>query len=214
MVTIEQKLTLFSKLLNQDIKEEMDEKFIQLEREYEKRMTESKFDTDKEAIEIVEQATRRAEAKKTELISRARLSSKKEMMQVKEEMVEKFMVALREKAAHFVETPAYLTYLEGMINQLDELKNYKKALVVYVTKQDYEQHQQFIKSQLVKLGLDEAKLKMEIATTSILGGLILVDTEDNTRIDMSMSETIAEAKEKIIDKISIAIGEVGEVVHD
>ena len=27
MVTIEQKLTVFSKLLNQDIKEEMDEKF-------------------------------------------------------------------------------------------------------------------------------------------------------------------------------------------
>ena len=47
MVTIEQKLTLFSKLLNQDIKEEMDEKFAQLEKEFERKIAENKFAVDK-----------------------------------------------------------------------------------------------------------------------------------------------------------------------
>ena len=41
MVTIEQKLTLFSKLLNQDIKEEMDEKLAELEKEFEKKIAEN-----------------------------------------------------------------------------------------------------------------------------------------------------------------------------
>ena len=53
MVTIEQKLTLFSKLLNQDIKEEMDEKFAELEKEFEKKIAENKFAVDKEATEIL-----------------------------------------------------------------------------------------------------------------------------------------------------------------
>ena len=68
MVTIEQKLTLFSKLLNQDIKEEMDEKFAELEKEFEKKIAENKFAVDKEATEIVEQARRRAETKKVEAV--------------------------------------------------------------------------------------------------------------------------------------------------
>ena len=63
MVTIEQKLTVFSKLLNQDIKEEMDEKFAQLDREYEKRLAESKFEVDRRAAEIVDQARKCAEIK-------------------------------------------------------------------------------------------------------------------------------------------------------
>ena len=73
MVTIEQKLTVFSKLLNQDIKEEMDEKFAQLDREYEKRLAESKFEVDRRAAEIVAQARKCAEIKKIEVLSRSKL---------------------------------------------------------------------------------------------------------------------------------------------
>ena len=72
MVTIEQKLTLFSKLLHQDIKEETDQKFYELEKEYEKISAESKICTDKEAAQIIEQAKRRAESKQIELISKGK----------------------------------------------------------------------------------------------------------------------------------------------
>lgn len=215
MVTIEQKLTLFSKLLNQDIKEEMDEKFIQLEREYEKRIAESKFNTDKEAEEIIEQATRRAEIKKVEMMSKGRLSSKKELMQVKEEMIEGFMKALQEKVVHFTNTSAYLAYLERLIGGVEELRDYQNPLVIYLTKQDYDNHQTFIQKQFVNLGINKDNLKFEVLEMpSILGGVVIVDPQYSTRIDMSMLDTIEEAKEYIIHKISKAIGEVGEITHD
>ena len=87
MATIEQKLTLFSKLLNQDIREEANEKLLALDKEYEKLMAENKFETDKQASEIVEQARKQAELKKVERISKGRMASKKEMMLIKEELV-------------------------------------------------------------------------------------------------------------------------------
>lgn len=214
MVTIEQKLTLFSKLLNQDIKEEMDEKFIKLEREYEQRIAESKFNADQEANEIVEQARKRAEIKRVELMSKGRLASKKEMIQVKEEMVEQFISTLQERVKIFTQTAAYLTYLENMIKSLNGLSESSNQLMVYLTSQDYENNQKFITKRLVSNGIDEDKLSFEIAKTPILGGLIIVDTVYNTRIDMSMSTVIEEAKESIINRIIRAIGEVGEVVHD
>lgn len=214
MVTVEQKLTLFSKLINQDIKKEMDEKFTQLEKEYEKRIAESKFSVDQEATEIVDQARKRAEIKKVECISRGRLSSKKEMMQVKEEIIEQFIEALQERVVQFTKSPGYLTYLENTIGCLEELKNYEHDLMIHLTKQDYESNQKFIKAQFVKLGLEEEKLTFEVSPMPLLGGFVIVDPKYSTRIDMSMIETIEEAKERIIDKISKAIGEVGEEVHD
>lgn len=214
MVTIEQKLTLFSKLLNQDIKKEMDEKFAQLEKEYEKRIAESKFATDKEAAEIVDQARKRAEIKRVEWVSKGKIASKREMLQAKEEMISRFMKALEEKVTLFTKTPEYLKYLQQIISGLEEFRQYPNPVVIYLTKQDYENRRQFIEQEFVRVGMKESQLSFEVASKPILGGMIIVDMADNTRMDISMLETIEEAKEQIIEKISRAIGEVGEQVHD
>lgn len=214
MVTIEQKLTLFSKLLNQDIKEEMDEKFAQLEKEFERKIAENKFAVDKEATEIVEQARRRAETKKIELISRGHLSSKKETMQVKREVTERFFKALKEKVIDFTKTPEYLSYLLETISELKELAESKNSLVIYLSQNDYDNHQQDIEKALNAIGIVSERLSFEVAQTPILGGLIVVDCISNTRIDASMLQVIEDAKEHIIEKISKAIGEVGEETNE
>lgn len=214
MVTIEQKLTLFSKLLNQDIKEEMDEKFAQLEKEYEKKMAENKYAVDKEATEIVEQARRRAETKKVELISKGRLSSKKEAMQIKREVTERFMKALEEKVMAFTHTSGYLNYLKKIIAQLSELADEKNDLVIYLTQNDYDQNRTFIEKEFNAIGVVSDRLKFEVAAMPILGGLVIVDEESSTRIDCSMIQMIDDAKEHIIEKISKAIGEVGEETNE
>ena len=214
MVTIEQKLTLFSKLLNQDIKEEMDEKFAQLEKEFEKRIAENKFAVDKEATEIVEQARRRAETKRVELISKGRLSSKKEAMQVKREVIERFLKALEEKVVNFTKTPEYLKYLSYTISELKELAEGQNNLEVYLTQNDYDNHRSEIEKALNAIGIKSERLTFKVSETPILGGLVVVDEISSTRIDGSMSQIIEDAKEHIIEKISKAIGEVGEEINE
>ena len=214
MVTIEQKLTLFSKLLNQDIKEEMDEKFAQLEKEFEKKIAENKFAVDKEATEIVEQARRRAETKKVELISKGRLSSKKEAMQVKREVIERFLKALEEKVVNFTKTPEYLKYLSYTISELKELAEGQNNLEVYLTQNDYDNHRSEIEKALNAIGIKSERLTFKVSETPILGGLVVVDEISSTRIDGSMSQIIEDAKEHIIEKISKAIGEVGEEINE
>ena len=163
MVTIEQKLTLFSKLLNHDIKKEEDEKFKELEKEYEKRIAENKFAIDKEAKEVIELARRRAEIKKIELMSRGRMKSKKEAMVIKEQIIMRFMNALEAKIKAFTTTNAYRAYLEKTIQDLESLKGYENDLVIYLTKADYEHNKGFIQEALVKVGLKANKLSFEIA---------------------------------------------------
>jgi len=214
MVTIEQKLTVFSKLLNQDIKEEMDEQFLQLEKEYERRIAESKFAVDKEAAEIIEQARKRAEIKSIEWLSKGKIASKREMMQVKEDVIRRFMQALSNKVTLFTQLPEYLTYLQQVIDQMGELGQNKNPLKIYLTQQDDEKNREWIKEAFINLGLEESQLQFEVADTPILGGMIIVDQLEHTRMDMSMLEIINEAKEQIVERISRAIGEVGDEGND
>lgn len=214
MVTIEQKLTLFSKLLNQDIKEEIDKKLNDLEKEYEKRIAENKFATDKEATEIVEQARKRAEIRKVELISKGKLSRKKEMMMIKEQLIERFMVALEEKVKVFTTSEEYKVYLQKVIQGLKDLKEYENDLMVYLTKSDYENNKDFIQEALVKVGLKHEKLSFEVATEDILGGLVIKDPVLSTRMDESIRALLDEEKGQIIEKISLTVGRVGEEIHE
>lgn len=214
MVTIEQKLTVFSKLLNQDIKEEMDEKFAQLDREYEKRLAESKFEVDRRAAEIVEQARKCAEIKKVEVFSRSKLLNKREMTKIKEEMIQRFMEALEKKVIEFIQTPKYLDYLKQMISSFKELGRSYNQLEVYLTQRDYNQNLDFIQREFEKLGIKEDRLDFKVTTEPILGGLVILDIKDNVRIDGSISGVIEEAQQYIVEKVSKAIGEVGEKAHE
>lgn len=213
MVTIEQKLTLFSKLLNQDIKEEMDKKFNALEGEYQRRIAENKFLVDKEAAEIIEQARRRAELKKVELISKGKLANKKEMMLVKEELIARFMTALENKIKDFTKTEEYKLYLSKKFQELKSLKGSKNHLEVYLMPSDYEMHQNFIKEGLVKIGLKEDKLSFNLSDQDMLGGFIIEDPVLRIRIDESIRTLIQDKKDEMIEKISLAIGEVGGSIY-
>lgn len=210
MVTIEQKLTLFSKLLSQDIKEESSEKFEALEKEYDKRIAESKAEVDKEAAEIIDQAKRRAELKKVELISRGKLASKKEQMSIKEELINRFMEELEKNVRDFVTKEAYKTYLKKIIKGLTGLAEYKNDLVIYLTKHDYEVNQEFIKEELGKLNIMPEQLSFEVMPQDILGGMIIKDPALSMRVDESIRTLIDEEKDIIVEKISKVIEDAGD----
>lgn len=213
MVTIEQKLTLFSKLLNQELKEDVDKKSLELEKEYEGKIAESKYKIDKEASDIIDNARKRAEAKKIELISKGKMSSKKETMLTKEKVVVQFMEALVERSRNFTDKPVYEAYLTKSIKELDELKNYQNPLIVYMTEKDLNKHMNRVKEGLIELGLDAEKIKFETAVGDILGGLIIADPILNMKIDMSMRSIIEESKDRIVELVTVALGEAGEDVE-
>ena len=209
MVTIEQKLTLFSKLLHQDIKDEMEQRFYELEKEYQKDSAESKLRIDKEANDIIEQAKRKAESKKIELISKGRLSSKKETMFTKEKVVDRFMAALENRIKAFILTPPYRAYLNQSISELNSLKGYTNPLVVYVTQYDFEANREFIQNALIEIGISSQKLSFKQIGDEILGGFIIEDSLLNMRIDQSIRAMLEENKDSIVEQITLAIGEVG-----
>lgn len=209
MVTIEQKLSLFSKLLQQDIKAEIGEKIEAMEKEYEGIMAEHKRKVDKDADDLIEHARKKAEIKRLELISKAKMKTKKESMIAKEKYIGIFIEQLKCRVQAFKETPGYKVYLEQVIDTLEHLEVYDTDFIVYMTSKDMTDYGEAVIEQIAQKGISKERLKLAQKEESMLGGVILDSPEKNLRIDLSIRTLIEDHKDEIVKQLFHAIGEVG-----
>lgn len=209
MVTIEQKLSLFSKLLQQDIKTEIGEKIEGMEKEYDVVMLDHKRKVDNDANDIIEHARKKGEIKRLELISKAKMQTKKESMIAKEKYIGVFIEHLKERIEVFKDTDQYKAYLSHSIKTLDRLKSYETDFIVYMTESDKDKYGEYVLEQITQGGISRDRLSVEVKEESMIGGIILDSPEKNLRIDLSINAVIEDHKDEIVEEIFNAIGEVG-----
>ena len=209
MVTIEQKLSLFSKLLQQDIKAEIGEKIEGMEKEYAEIMSEHKRKVDKDADDIIENARKKGEIKRLELMSKAKMQTKKQTMLTKEKYIGVFMEHLKARVVAFKATPEYKKFLGNSMSKLDDLRSYDTDIVLYMTKEDQAQYGEYVLTQLEATGISRDKFTPAVKEDSMIGGIILDSPLKNLRIDLSIATLMDDHRDEIVEMLFQAIGEVG-----
>ena len=208
MVTLEQKLSLFSKLLQQEVQNEISEKIQTLENEYEGIKSEHKRRVDKDARHIVEHAEKKGEEKRLELISKARMHTRKQSILAKEKYIGIFIDHLTKRFVAFSDTPRYENYLVRLFESLGEVDP-AGIYTVRMTPRDCEKYSECVRQQFAQRGITQ--IKIEVDSIDLLGGMIVEEPVKCTRIDLSVQTVINEHKDEIVSRIFLAIGEVGEV---
>lgn len=200
MITIEEKIKLFYKLLNQSMDIHLAEDIKDVENSYKFKLEKLKSNVDKEANEIEERAIKRAEIKRAESISKSKVIIKKDIMALKEKYYFAFMDKFKSELKEFTNSNEYKTYLSKIISKLsDDIKSYSNSdVVIYVTNSDKEKYSDFIKSELSKKISNNIIFK---ATENIIGGLVAEFTEKNIKIDMSLDTVLEDNKTYIMQTI-------------
>lgn len=208
MITIEDKIKLFYKFLNQSMNTDLSENLKELETYYKPKVVREINNIDKEAKEIEEKAFKKAEVKRAESISKSKVIIKKDIMALKEKYYYIFMDKLNKIIKEFVDSEEYETYLSSIISSLfDGMRNYEDCdLVIYVTKKDNEKYSGFIKNKINRKY--SGKITFNI-TEDILGGLIVEPAGNNVKLDMSVDAVLEENKTYIMQTIFEAL-EVGD----
>jgi len=211
MVTIEQKLLLFSKLLNQSMDKKYNEDLKKLDTEYESLLNKNKEATDSEALEIEEKAKKQAEMLKTEQISKTKVLVKKEIMNVKEHYFKIFMDNLKNKLIDFTETENYKSYLEKIISKLNleliKLNKYYTDLKIYLNLDDYNKYNEFIKQEIDK-EIKNKNITFKILN-DVMGGIIAEIPEHNIRFNLTLDAVLEESESYIMQTLFEAL-EAGE----
>lgn len=184
MVTIEQKLSMFSKLLHRTMNDKFTEEIEKLRSEYAVKLQKNKEEADREAEEILRKSAKRAEAEKTEISSRIRINMKKEQMAVREKLFSTMTSHLMDRIAGFIRSEEYGGYIAAMAKKLAEADQSKGLMVIYMTEKDIEKFGELLKKEFCSPHPKELVLKA--AGDSIIGGFIAVDTESDIRMDFSI----------------------------
>lgn len=211
MVTIEQKLSLFSKLVQQDIKNEVNGKMTLIEEEYSQKQKEHNEAVDKEARLIVDKAIKKAEVKRTELISKAKMVAKKQIMSTKENCVNQCIGHLKERTLQFVKSDAYESYLMSVAEHLKEVSNTASQAIIYITEQDCDKYQDKILDKLEQMGMNKKDIQVKAYNNSMIGGMILEIPEESIRMDLSIATLIEDHRALIVEQVFEAIEQVGGV---
>jgi V/A-type H+-transporting ATPase subunit E len=207
MVTIEQKLLLFSRLLNQSMNQTFQGELKSLEKKYKEKIQEIKETVDSEANEIVEKAKKNYEIKKNQNISKSKIKLKKETMLLKEKYYNLFINKLKIKLNSFVESKGYEKYLSDIIMDLNNELFSNNNVMVYLTKFDYDKYGKFIKENIKKTFNSNCSFT---CLNTIIGGLIIENSEKNFRVDMTVDSILEENKLFIMQALFNAL-EAGEL---
>lgn len=204
MVTIEQKLTLFYKLIAQSMDIELKEKLKNIEDIYSVKVEQSKKEVDKEAELIEERAKKKCEARKTESISKSKVIIKRDIMILKEKYFNEFMIELKQMLKEFVDSENYQKYLLQIVSELsDELKEYENCnLVVILNNKDKDKYIDILNNCFSKY--ENIKSTNFKTNNNIIGGLIL--EVENTKIDLSIDSVLEENKTYIMQSVFESIG--------
>jgi vacuolar-type H+-ATPase subunit E/Vma4 len=174
--------------MNEKFTEEMDK----LRSEYAAKLQKNREEAGREAEEILRKSAKRAEAEKTEILSRIRINIKKDQMAVKEKLFSMMTSHLMDRIESFIRSKEYGGYMAAMAKKLAEADQSKGSLVIYMTGKDIENYGEMFKK--VICGPYPEKLALKAANDSIVGGFIAVDPESDIRMDFSIKTLLEDNK--------------------
>ena len=209
MVTIEQKLSLFAKILQQDISNEMTTRIEEIDHEYKEKISESMQRVDQRAAEIVDRARKQAELKKVESISKSHMQTKRDYMRAREKQINRFMKALLIQIEDYTMTPEYGKYLEQLVLTCSDLVG-EQELVVYMREEDIEKYCKLVITSFEKIGISQKSFHIENRGPEMLGGIIIENQKKTMRVDLSIATKLREQREHIMKHVVDALEEVGE----
>jgi V/A-type H+-transporting ATPase subunit E len=194
MTTIEDKISLFSKIIYDKVNEEKKEKLDILNSEIEK-----KLDVEEERIKDLRrnlkiEVTKKSNIKANGIIAKERLNKQREILFLKDKLIYDTLENVREKLVQFARLPEYkLYFLSTLKEALMEID--KGNYYIVVLKSDNEKFHNEI--EVVLNEYHNTKFEIVISDVDFIGGVVVKDFEGKFKIDNSIESKLQGSKDLI-----------------
>lgn len=199
MTTIEDKMKLFSKIVFNKIDEEIKEQYLIFENEREEKLKKEQEKIKYKRENAIKDIDRKSNIYKKEMVSKVKIKSQQEILDLKEDMIENILEELKLRLTNYADTEEYKNYLYNQINLIYSEFSHN-SLVLYLNKKDMKVYGSEIKSLYSNTDLEVRQMDLDI-----IGGFILEDKEKRFRIDNSFIRKIHDSKELIGMKVTEAL---------
>jgi len=194
MTTIEDKISLFSKIIYDKVNEEKNERLSAFSKESEKKINFEKDKIEKLRNKLQSEVTKKSNIKANAIVAKENLNKQREVLFLKDKLIKETLKNIGERLVEFALSAEYKTYfISSLRKTLKTIDNGHYYIIL--VKRDYEN----FKSE-IEVILEEHKnldIVIEISEDDFIGGLILKDFEGKFRIDNSLDSALQESEEVI-----------------
>jgi len=210
MITVDEKIDVFTKIVLDRLEEsysekisELDEETIEAVKEYEEKLKEKS----RKFIEVNEENARGDARKK---ISKVLSGVRTQMLRLKHDIVLELCDALKARVSEFRKTPEYLEFLKNRIQKsVDELNQFK-SIEIEILEEDASRFGEVLTSEMEAQGFDPTKVKWAPVKKGIMGGLIFYNGERTLKLDGSFDILLEDAEVVMGQLVAELLEERGE----
>lgn len=195
MITIDEKLKLFTKIVYDKVDKESQKLVESFNNEYGNLVEQKKQEFIKEANAMLLQSQKKIVKEKLHIISKARIEEKRIIMEKKMKIYEETVKELIEYAKVFAGTEEYKEiFFRDFRNAILEM-NECSSMDIYLTQRDMMR----FKDEILSITAD--KTVVLHYEDEIAGGFIILDNRRNIKLDMSFSSRIQNSKDYLGQKL-------------
>ncbi|MTI48778.1 V-type ATP synthase subunit E family protein [Sporosalibacterium faouarense] len=210
MITIEEKLNTFSKMIFEKEQKEADEKLKNMREENQRIIENHKKEISKKCNLLIEKKVKEAKTKKNEMTSKASLEARNKILNEKKRMLADLVCEIKNRGRRFIENNEYEAFL--IYGLSDIFSNMKKDthLSIYVTEKDVNRFRDKIYKLIEKRDLSSNEIDIIPIEEDIIGGFIIIDHDKDIRIDHTIKTRIEDNKELIGQMLYESLEESGD----
>ncbi|MCK6130508.1 V-type ATP synthase subunit E [Parvimonas micra] len=197
MITIEDKIESFKRILNEEIDEKYDEELKKIASETERLITEYKAKKYEEIEKLKREYRTKLENKTDKIRSKTLKEGQDIILNMNKEIYDEFFKALKEELNTLYMTEKGEEYLKNT------LKNVKSEInsndIVYVYEKSFERDKEIIKNVL-------GDIKVEKSLDIKVGGFEIENAERTYRLNYSLNFLLTTKYQKILAKLKKELG--------
>lgn len=209
MITVNDKIKLFTKRILEAQQIEYDKKVHELEEQMVKELEERQKILVNERGLYEESLLKSIKAENIQRLANARSEKKRRLLLKRKEMIDSLLEGVSEYTKEFVKTDEYKTYLKRQIKQNIKIIKSMGEMIIYLMEEDLK-HQKMIEDALTEENIKPTEFEFRVYDGRIIGGLIIVKKDNSYRIDMSLDSVIVDNREYMGQLIHGMLEEAGE----
>ncbi len=204
--SIEDKISLFTKVIVERIELDFQQKNKKLVKYYESQRSTIIKDNEKRKKEAIASATKDAITKKQQMILKSRSTMHLEVLKKKQEFIERIIEEVKKKTRTFTSTVEYIEFLKEAIKQVLSRFSGNQFVNFSFSSDDIKNNQKVILS-TIKSFRDEDTYKIE-ADNSLMGGVFVKSGDGRLEIDFTVNNIMEDSKKLIGEYLSSWLNEV------
>ncbi|TFG92882.1 MAG: H(+)-transporting ATPase [Candidatus Atribacteria bacterium] len=189
--TIEDKISLFTKVVIERIELDFQQKQKKLVEYYESRKITLIKDNEERKRTVVARATKDAETKKQQIILKTRSAMHLAILKKRQEFAERITDEVKKRTRTFIDTAEYVEFLKEAIKQVLSKFSDDQFVSFSFSRNDIENKREVI-LRTIKSFRNEATYKIE-AVDSLIGGVFVKSGDGRLEIDFTINTILEES---------------------